>query len=207
LIRKIYLGKCLEEGNWNAIHSDLKKRPVFFDEETVRMSDFETRVRGSEGARERMSERMKERVKEDYLLKILSKYGIRVNSSEFVKFVAIDVWGSGKPMREFLWSEEMADACVYIMERVNFEDLKPKTSEIRNVHINIGTGKEISIQDLAELIKEKVGFKGSLVFDASKPDGTMRKLTDPAKLHTLGWHHSVEIAEGIEKLYNWYITH
>ena len=79
------------------------------------------------------------------------------------------------------------------------------SNEIRNTHINIGTGKEISIRDLAYLIKEKVGFNGELIFNASKPDGTMRKLTDPSKLHQLGWHHQIEIGEGIEKLLHWYI--
>jgi GDP-L-fucose synthase len=109
-------------------------------------------------------------------------------------------------MREFLWSEEMADACVFLMENVDFRDTVPEnTTEIRNTHINIGTGKEISIRELAFLIKEKIGFNGDLVFNASKPDGTMRKLTDPSKLHALGWHHKIEIDEGIEKMYNWYL--
>ena len=113
-------------------------------------------------------------------------------------------------MREFLWSEEMADACVFLMEKVDFQDAiknNPTTnSEIRNSHINIGTGIEISIRDLAQLIKSKVGFTGELVFNTSKPDGTMRKLTDPSKLHSLGWHHQIEIGEGIEKLLNWYLN-
>lgn len=105
----------------------------------------------------------------------------------------------------------MADACVFLMENINFEDVnpcrEPKSApcETRNTHINIGTGIEITIRDLARLIKEKVGFKGQLQFNTSKPDGSMRKLTDPSKLHALGWHHKIEIDEGIEKLYDWYL--
>ena len=78
--------------------------------------------------------------------------------------------------------------------------------EIRNTHINIGTGKEISIKNLAELVKEKVGFKGKLYFNTEKPDGTLRKLTDVTKLHHLGWHHKIEIEEGVEKMYGWYVN-
>jgi len=127
----------------------------------------------------------------------LEKYGIKTNS--------VEIWGTGKPMREFLWSEEMADACVFILENVNFDDLKPQGKEIRNTHINIGTGKEISIRDLAELIAKKIGYQGEFVFNTDKPDGTMRKLTDPSKLHQLGWKHKIEIEEGVTKLYNWYL--
>ena len=107
-------------------------------------------------------------------------------------------------MREFLWSEEMADACVFIMENVNFDDLKSEMSEVRNCHINIGTGKEISIKELSELIIKTIGYKGDIVFDTTKPDGTMRKLTDVSKLHSLGWKHKIEIDEGVRKMYEWY---
>lgn len=134
---------------------------------------------------------------ENEILTILEKYGISSNK--------INIWGTGTPTREFLWSEEMADACVFVMEHVNFDDLKGVESEIRNCHINIGTGKEISIKNLAELVSSIVGYKGELFFDVTKPDGTMRKLTDPSKLHKLGWHHKIEIDEGIETLYNWYL--
>ena len=126
----------------------------------------------------------------------LAKYGIFTDQ--------VEIWGTGKPMREFLWSEEMADACVYIMENVDFEQLKKEKKEIRNCHINIGTGKEISIFDLAHLVKKVVGYGGKLFFNAEKPDGTMRKLTDPSKLHSLGWRHTVEIDEGIHRMYEWY---
>ena len=102
----------------------------------------------------------------------------------------------------------MADACVFVMEHVDFKDLYPSGSrEIRNCHINIGTGKELTIAELADLIKQTVGYEGTIQFDASKPDGTMRKLTDVSKLHALGWHHQIEIEEGVARLYQWYLQH
>ena len=135
--------------------------------------------------------------KED-ILNILRKYGI---SEEEVR-----LWGTGTPLREFLWSEEMADASVFVMEHVDFKDtFKPGDKEIRNCHINIGTGKEITIRQLAELIVNTVGYQGRLTFDTSKPDGTMRKLTDPGKLHALGWHHKIDIEEGVQRMYRWYL--
>lgn len=119
----------------------------------------------------------------------------------------IELWGTGTPLREFLWSEEMADACVYIMENVDFKDTyHVDNKEIRNCHINIGTGKEITIRNLAELIIETIGYNGELIFDKSKPDGTMRKLTDVSKLNSLGWTHRIDIQEGISRLYEWYLS-
>jgi Nucleoside-diphosphate-sugar epimerases len=135
---------------------------------------------------------------EDNILAILEKYGIKKDS--------VELWGTGKPMREFLWSEEMADACVFIMEHVDFNDLSKNKVEVRNCHINIGTGKEISIKDLSGTIKNIIGYQGNIVFDISKPDGTMRKLTDPTKLHSLGWHHKIEIDEGVKRMYEWYLN-
>ena len=118
----------------------------------------------------------------------------------------VTLWGTGTPLREFLWSEEMADASVFVMEHVDFKDTyKEGSKDIRNCHINIGTGKEITIRQLAERIVETVGYQGKLTFDSSKPDGTMRKLTDPSKLHALGWHHKIEIEEGVRKMYEWYL--
>lgn len=117
----------------------------------------------------------------------------------------VELWGTGKPLREFLWSEDMADASVFVMENVDFKDLAKDKTEIRNCHINIGTGKDISIRDLAALIKKTTGYKGEIAFDASKPDGTMKKLTDVSKLNALGWRHSIDIEEGIEKIYDWYL--
>lgn len=128
---------------------------------------------------------------------ILAKYGI---NGEYV-----ELWGTGKPLREFLWSEEMADASVFVMEHVDFKDLKGSNPEVRNCHINVGTGKEISIGEVARLIVKEVGYKGELRFNSDKPDGTMRKLTDVSKLHSLGWHHKIDIEEGVAKMYGWYI--
>ena len=133
------------------------------------------------------------------ILNILAKYGIGEGE--------VKLWGTGTPLREFLWSEEMADASVFVMEHVDFKDTcKAGEKDIRNCHINIGTGKEITIRRLAELIADTVGYRGKLTFDSSKPDGTMRKLTDPGKLHALGWQHKIDIEEGVERMYRWYLS-
>ncbi len=128
---------------------------------------------------------------------ILSKFGISSKN--------IEIWGTGKPMREFLYSEDMADACVHIMENIDFKDLIFHKKEVRNTHINIGTGSDITIKDLAFLIKKVVGFKGDFVFNTEKPDGTMRKVTDVTKLHNLNWKHKVNLEEGIKLMYHWYL--
>lgn len=131
-------------------------------------------------------------------LSYLRKFGVSETS--------VEIWGSGKPMREFLWSEDMADACVFLMETCDFKDTFTAASEIRNTHINIGSGIEISINELAYLIKSIVGYSGKLYFNADKPDGTLRKLTDVSKLHSLGWKHTVELQDGINRIYQWYKT-
>ena len=128
---------------------------------------------------------------------LLAKYGIFRGK--------VVLWGTGKPMREFLWSEEMADACIFVMNNVDFEDAKSNKTEIRNTHINIGTGKDLSIKDLSRLIAKAIDFKGIIDFDSSKPDGTMKKLVDVSKINQLGWKHSIEINEGVEKMYHWYL--
>ncbi|MEN8148032.1 MAG: GDP-L-fucose synthase [Campylobacterota bacterium] len=176
LIRKIHCAKLLNEGRYAEVVTDLDVKNI------------------------------------DEAKEYLSKFGVDEKS--------VEIWGSGKPMREFLWSEDMADACVFIMENRDFKDTysaaegsnttctpnELKNREVRNTHVNIGTGVDISIRELAETIKEIVGFKGELYFNADKPDGTMKKLTDVSKLHSLGWEHKVELREGIEKMYAWY-TH
>ena len=135
---------------------------------------------------------------ESEIKEMLAKFGITAE--------AVTLWGTGTPMREFLWSEEMADASVHVLLNVDFKDTyQPGDQEVRNCHINVGTGKEISIREVAEKIMQEIGFKGELRWDASKPDGTLRKLTDVSKLHSLGWHHKVEIDEGIHRLYEWYL--
>ena len=183
LIRKIHLGKCLEENNWDAIKDDLNKNPI-------------ENIDGNN-------------TKED-ILNILEKYGIKkqfnIKNSTFK--ISIAIWGSGTPRREFMYSEDMADACVYLMENIDFKEIIQKDNstfnEVRNTHINIGTGIDISIKELAELIKEIIGFKGKFYFNTSKPDGTMIKRTNPSKLHSLGWKYKVELEDGIEKIYEWY---
>lgn len=117
----------------------------------------------------------------------------------------VEIWGTGKPKREFMWSEDLADACVFLMESRDFKNTFSTTNEIRNSHINIGTGVDISIHDLAYLIRDIIGYSGELYFNTDKPDGTMKKLTDVSKLHALGWKHSIELREGIKKLYGWYL--
>ena len=179
MIRKIHLAKCLNEGNWEAVRKDIGLRPVSMQKNNEKV------VVNAESSQEA-------------ILEVLSQYGITPE--------AVTLWGTGKPMREFLWSEEMADASVHVLLNVDFKDTYPEGSkEIRNCHINVGTGKEISIREVAEKIMEEIGFKGELRWDSSKPDGTLRKLTDVTKLHGLGWHHQVEIDEGIHRLYEWYL--
>lgn len=179
LIRKAHLGKCLESNNWDAIRADLKTSPI-------------------EGVDHKSSQ--------EEILAILEKYGIQLNIENSKFNTAIEIWGTGKPRREFLYSEDMADACVFLLENRDFKDTYFKDAkEIRNTHINIGTGVDISIRELAELIKSVIGFKGELKFNVDKPDGTMVKLTNPSKLHSLGWKHKVELEDGIRKIYDWYL--
>ena len=171
MIRKVYLAKCLNEGNWEAVRRDLNKRPVEKIDGSATEGDITT---------------------------ILAKYGIRKES--------VTLWGTGSPMREFLWSEEMADASVHVLLNVDFKDTYDKNQkEVRNCHINVGTGKELTIREVAEKIVKTIDFKGQLLWDDTKPDGTPRKLTDVSKLHRLGWHHKVEIDEGVRRLYEWYV--
>ena len=193
MMRKIYLAKLIHEANWESIRQDLDIRPV----------------EGINGSSQEPS-----------ILNVLSKYGIQDNK--------VILWGTGKPLREFLWSEDMADASVHVLLNVNFSDIIgiekyssvhygasadgtvdrnhsagrggaiPKLGEIRNCHINIGTGKELTIRELSQLVAKAIGFEGTIEFDASKPDGTMRKLIDVSKLHRLGWTHKVEIENNYE---------
>ncbi len=201
MMRKVYLAKMIHDGNWEAIRKDLMQRPV----------------EGVDGKAE-----------EEAILKVLAKYGIENNR--------VTLWGTGTPLREFLWSEDMADASVHVLLNVNFSDIIgiekyssvfygakadgavnrdnsegrggaiPSLGEIRNCHINVGTGKELTIRELSELVVKTVGFQGDVVFDTTKPDGTPRKLIDVEKLHSLGWTHKVEIEEGVQRLFEWYIN-
>lgn len=186
MIRKIHLAKCLNENDWEAVRKDVGRRPVSM------MRNGEKFVVDSSSS-------------EPEILEVLAHYGITPE--------AVTLWGTGAPLREFLWSEEMADASVHILLNVDFNDTfgtcvknSDGISEIRNCHINVGTGKEISIRECAENIMKETGFKGALLWDSTKPDGTLKKLTDVSKLHSLGWHHKIEIEEGIHLLYEWYLT-
>ena len=177
MIRKIHLAKYLGAGDWEAVRKDLESRPV---------------------------EGIDPRHGCDAAIRALSAYGIAPGR--------VTLWGSGKPLREFLWSEDMADAAVHVLLNVDFEDccaLCPPGpdggKEIRNCHINIGTGEEISISGLAAKVASAEGFDGQILWDPSFPDGTPRKLTDVSRLHSLGWKHRVGLDEGINKLYNWYL--
>lgn len=129
----------------------------------------------------------------------LSTYGITTDT--------LKLWGSGKPIREFLWSEDMADASVFVMENIDFDRLRGSDKEVRNCHINIGSGREVTIAQVADMVKTAVGYKGEILWDTTKPDGTMRKLTDVSKLHSLGWRHKMELEDGIATLYEWYVSH
>lgn len=211
MMRKIYLAKLINDNNWADIRTDMNKRPIN-PCEALRKEIGEGNVTGN--------------CTEERILKALAFYGIGDNH--------VTLWGTGKPLREFLWSEDMADASVHMLLNVNFSDIIgiekyssvfygtktngevnrnnsegrggaiPKLGEIRNCHINVGTGKELTIRELSELVVKAVGFTGKIDFDASKPDGTPRKLIDVSKLHSLGWKHKVEIEDGVQKLYDWY---
>ena len=211
MMRKIYLAKLIHDGNWKAIENDMNKRPVNPNEK-LKAIVGEGNVDGSSS--------------HERILKTLEFYGIYDNK--------VVLWGTGKPLREFLWSEDMADASVHVLLNVDFKDIIgiekyssvfygakadgavdrnnsegrggaiPALGEIRNCHINVGTGKELTIRQLSELVVKAVGFEGIVEFDSSKPDGTMRKLIDVSKLHSLGWTHKVEIDEGVRKLFEWY---
>ncbi len=211
MMRKIYLAKLIHEGNWQAIEADMDRRPVNPD----------ARLQQTVGAGNVAGKSTRERI-----LKTLAYYGIYDNR--------VVLWGTGSPLREFLWSEDMADASVHVLLNVDFKDIVgidkyssvfygaacdgvvdrnnsggrggaiPSLGEIRNCHINVGTGKELTIKALASLVAKTVGFDGTVEFDSAKPDGTPRKLIDVSKLHSLGWTHKVDIEEGVERLYRWY---
>ena len=219
MMRKVYLAKLIHDGAWDKIAIDLDKRPV----EGVTGEGLRSAL--PLGSSKNVQSSMFN-VQSQKVLDVLAKYGIENNK--------VTLWGTGTPLREFLWSEDMADASVHVLLNVDFKDVIgiekyssvhygastdgavdrnhsagrggaiPSLGEIRNCHINVGTGKELTIRELSELVVKAVGFKGKVEFDASKPDGTMRKLIDVSKLHSLGWTHKVEIEEGVKKLFEWY---
>jgi GDP-L-fucose synthase len=126
-------------------------------------------------------------------------YEGKVNKTE-----CVEVWGSGEPKREFLYVDDLADACVYILESVDGEKLYDKMGIS---HLNIGYGEDLSITELADMIAEIVGFTGRISYDSSKPDGTPRKLLDITRLKNLGWSPTLTLHEGIRKSYEWYLEH
>ncbi|WP_320036455.1 GDP-L-fucose synthase [Halarcobacter sp.] len=133
--------------------------------------------------------------------KYLKKYGITKNN--------VEIWGTGEPKREFLYSEDMADACIFLLKNKSFNDIVnsqslSKSGEIKNTHINIGTGKDISIKELAYLIKDIVNFQGNFNFNTNKPDGVILKKTDITKLENMGWKYKITLREGIKKAYDFY---
>lgn len=173
-IRKMHLGKCLENNDWAAIRNDLDKNPI---EDT----------NGS--------------APENVILQILNKYGINIQSEGKEKKVTIKLWGTGKVFREFLHVDDMADACIHIMKNV---DAPMLYEELQQTHINIGTGQDITLRELADMIKKTTGFRGELWWDHLKPEGTPRKQMQVDVLHSLGWKHKVPLLEGIEKNYKFY---
>jgi GDP-L-fucose synthase len=183
LIRKIHIGRCLENNDWNSLRNDLKKHPI-------------------EGLNEKSSE--------SQILSAFSRYGIKKDplsveaSNDNALPVTITLWGTGKPYREFMYVDDLADACVFLMQKVDFKDLPVPGTNIINTHINIGTGRDQTIHDLALMIKSVTGFRGQLKWDNSRPDGTYRKLLDVSKIHGLGWCEKIELEEGIKMIYNNY---
>ncbi|MBP1668942.1 MAG: rmlD substrate binding domain protein [Bacteroidetes bacterium] len=189
LIRKMHLGKCLIEDHWDAIRHDFNKKPV----------------EGVDGNSTQIE-----------IAEKLEKYGIFRHALSGAP-VTVRLWGTGAPRREFLHSDDMADACVFLMENIDFKDIvkdkfadritsrDPKI-EIRNTHINVGTGRDLTIKELAHVIKETVGFDGLIEWDTSKPDGTPQKLLSVKKLHELGWKEKIGFEEGIKKVYEQYIA-
>ena len=211
MMRKIYLAKLIHDNNWDAIQIDMDKRPIN-PTAKLALEIGESNVDGKESP--------------ERILKALSFYGIEDNK--------VTLWGDGSPLREFLWSEDMADASVHVLLNIDFKDIIgiekyssvfygvksdgevnrnnsegrggaiPSLGEIRNCHINVGTGKELTIKSLAEMVVKTVGFEGEVCWDSTKPNGTPRKLIDVSKLHSLGWQHKIEIEDGVERLYEWY---
>lgn len=125
----------------------------------------------------------------------------KFHEAKIEKKKSVEIWGSGNPKREFLFVEDLAEAIVYLMENVDAKDLYEKGI----TQLNIGTGEDLSIAELGNLVKKIVGFEGEIVFDSSKPDGTPRKLMDVSRINSLGWKHKTTLENGIKKSYNWFL--
>ncbi len=221
LIRKMHLGKCLENNDWETIRKDFNKYSVEgvtgdstkseiiekLNKYGIHYSDFPKPAPGTQHPAPSTQH---------------PAPGTRHPAPGTQQPVTITLWGSGNPYREFLYVDDLADACVFIMEGVDFKDLKvlrpaphvlsPVQSEsghkhdadIKNTHINIGTGRDLTIKELATLVKNVIGFEGQLDWDSSKPDGTFRKLLDVSKINNLGWKEKIDLKEGIRMIYTKY---
>ena len=226
MMRKVYLAKLLADGDWTSIRKDLSIRPVGANIKEPPVPDASPATVPAASPAGIPRYVIDGNSEQALIEKVLAFYGIENNK--------VTLWGTGKPLREFLWSEDMADASVHVLLNVNFSDIIgvekyssvhygiaadgvvdrnhstgrggaiPSLGEIRNCHINVGTGKELTIRELSELVVKTIGFEGTVEFDATKPDGTMRKLINVDKLHSLGWTHKVEIEQGVQKLFDWY---
>ncbi|MDN3513903.1 MAG: GDP-L-fucose synthase [Candidatus Brocadia sp.] len=171
LIRKMHLGECLLNGDFQSIRSDLQRRPIR-NNDVNKMTDEE-------------------------IINLLSQSGIKSNYPKNSKLIpVVEIWGTGSSYREFLHGNDLADACVFLMQNSNAHDI--------GEFVNIGTSKDVSIKDLANLIKDIVDYKGKILWDTSKSDGTPRKLLNVSKIKMLGWRSKIGLEDGIRKVYTWY---
>lgn len=186
LLRKFHLGRCLEKNDWDAVRKDLNRYPV----------------EGINGEAD-----------EKDILSVLARYGVKSAGGSSGK-ISVEIWGTGNPMREFMNSQDMAEACIYVMEKIDVRDIiKIHTpADTGPDHhpphfINIGTGEEITIKDLAYKVRSLTGFTGDIIFDTSKPDGTMRKATDITALRGLGYMHKIPLEAGLALTYQQYLKY
>lgn len=178
MIRKMHLGKCLQTHDWETIRRDLDRNPI---------------------------KNANSRSREEEIIETLASFGIIFkNAAGNTPDVTIKLWGTGEVFREFLHVDDMADASVFIMEKLNSSILY---QEFKQTHLNIGTGKDISIKELACLVKEITGFSGDLLWDRSKPDGTPKKQLDVSLLQSLGWKHNIKLKQGIKEVYDHYLKY
>jgi len=179
VMRKLHIAKCLENKDWQALKKDLKKNPI---------------------------KGLTENSTQNQILNILEKQGIHSTfntKNPKLKSVRVELWGTGNAMREFLYVDDMAQASLFILG-LDKDKYKNNTQEMVS-HINIGTGVDVSIREVSEVIKRIVGYKGGIQFDTTKPDGPPRKLTDVSRLAGMGWQYSVGLEEGIQATYKWYL--
>ncbi|MCF8106531.1 MAG: GDP-L-fucose synthase [Desulfohalobiaceae bacterium] len=211
LIRKFHLGKCLEQADWSSLRSDLNARPIngldgSASSEAILQALAECGISFRNGESQTYCEQQNSSSPTSSSL-----------TSDLCPLISVRLWGTGTPRREFLHVDDLAEACCFVMGRADFRDLAalreeelgqqaPEKQNIRNTHVNIGCGSDLSIQDLAESIQSAVGFQGQLLWDSSKPDGTPRKLLNVDRIHSLGWRPSISLNEGIQETYDWYLS-